>query len=415
MKYRIKAITFKVKEKTTKITGAKRSNIFYPSVMPPVFQKTRESIDFNLLFEIGELPSPQPIPLRLRAVHLFKVFFAKIKKLSATVGKLLIRAVTAPFRHIRDKNRRLAFYSGLLCSALLVASVSFVTVLIGLFGKYLMPYEKLTIPSFVGKSVSELESAEDGRYELVISYKNSDTVPAGTVISQAPDEGITRKLYKNGEPCTVSLTVSSGKSFYTVDSLVGVDSRTALLKLKNNDIATKIVYEYSSEISNGIIISTSPSEGKRLYDGDILTLKISRGKEIKTASVPDLYGLNESAARSLLEERGLVLGTITYTRSNTPQGKIISQQYSPYTSIEEGSTVDITVSLGNTVTEKRVPELYGLTVAEAEKRLAEVGLVVGGIYSVSSGAPSGTVIAQTPVAGTPITSSVNYVDLYISA
>ncbi len=415
MKYRIKAISFKVSKKPPKNPKAKYRNIFCPSVIPPVLQKNRESIDFNLLFEIGELPNPKKIPLKLKAVYLFKVIFSKIKKLSAAVGRLLIRAVTALFGRIRDKNRRLAFYSGLLCSALLVASVSLVTVLIGLFGKYLLPYEKLTIPSFVGKSFAELESAEGGNYELVISYKNSDTVPAGTVISQAPDEGVTRKLYKNGEPCTISLTVSSGKSFYTVDSLVGVDLRTALLKLKNNDIATKIVYEYSSEISGGTIISTSPSEGKKLYDGEILTLKISRGKEIKTASVPDLYGLNESAARSLLEERGLLLGTITYTRSSTPQGKIISQQYSPYTSIEEGSTVDITVSLGNTVTEKRVPELYGLTVSEAEKRLAEVGLVVGGIYSVSSGAPSGTVIAQTPVAGTPITSSVNYVDLYISA
>ena len=33
----------------------------------------------------------------------------------------------------------------------------------------------------------------------------------------------------------------------------------------------------------------------------------------------------------------------------------------------------------------------------------------------SDGAPTGTVITQTPVAGTPITSSINSVDLYISS
>ena len=56
-----------------------------------------------------------------------------------------------------------------------------------------------------------------------------------------------------------------------------------------------------------------------------------------------------------------------------------------------------------------------MNVDEARERLAEYGLVLGGIYSVSSGAQKGTVVAQTPIAGTPISASVNSVDIFISS
>ena len=152
-----------------------------------------------------------------------------------------------------------------------------------------------------------------------------------------------------------------------------------------------------------------------LYEGETLTVRISLGKETVFVGVPNLYGLNEAQATALLLSKGLELGKVTYSPAQEDAGKIIRQQYSPYEKVPLGSSVDITVSLGAQTQQKNVPDLYGLTTEEAAQKLSEVGLVLGNIYSVSSGAPKGTVVTQAPVAGTPITSSITSVDVYISS
>ena len=86
-----------------------------------------------------------------------------------------------------------------------------------------------------------------------------------------------------------------------------------------------------------------------------------------------------------------------------------------YTSAELGTAVSFTVSAGYQFNERKVPDLYGLTLSEATQKLAECGLIPGNVYAVASSEPSGTVVAQSPKAGTAITSAVTTVEIYISA
>ena len=73
------------------------------------------------------------------------------------------------------------------------------------------------------------------------------------------------------------------------------------------------------------------------------------------------------------------------------------------------------VSIGNRYDLRVVPDLYGMSEKDAVNALREQGLTVGAIYPLSHAAPRGTVIVQSPVAGTPITSSTVTVDLYVSS
>lgn len=415
MKYRINAISYRKRtEKHGRIHAHRKSTSQSALTLPPL-QSKNERINLELLFELSALPSPKPTA----RLHLF---FRRAKNALPYIGRYLAKALSAvgkPFALLLSGmgkgGQRLSFYTGVLVSAVLVAGIAFITVLAGLFGGYFTPYSEFTVPDVVGEKLSDIEDTATENYELLISYENSDVIPSGTVISQKPSGGVTRKLYKNGKPCPLTLVVSAGKSFYTVADFSGQSARSALLELQNGGISVNTVYIYSETVPANSIISTSPTAGERLYSGEILTVKISRGKKAETATVPELYGLSEVAAKVLLEERGLTLGKITYRASDTAAGKIISQEFSPYTVLDKGTAINITVSLGRTASEKTVPELYGLTVEEAKRKLAEVGLVVGGIYSVSSGAPSGTVITQTPIAGTPITASLISVDLFVSS
>ena len=152
-----------------------------------------------------------------------------------------------------------------------------------------------------------------------------------------------------------------------------------------------------------------------ISDGDTVTLRVSLGKKIKAISVPDLYNLTESGACLAIEERGLTVGNISYEESSLPAGRVIAQSPAPFESLREGEAVSFTVSAGERFATHSVPDLYGMTVEQARLKLREVGIVVGNVYSVSSGAPSGTVVAQSPIPSSPIVSSITSVDLYISS
>lgn len=414
MKYRIKSIFYRKGAVKHGSIHAKR-RFDSSSALTSPFNGNTEKINLDLLFELGVLPSPKP---RAR----IKFFSKRVKSFLSHVGTCFVKALSVIVKPIMlflsrlgRNGQRLSFYTGVFASAVLVAGIAMITVLAGLFGGYLTPYNEFNVPDVIGEKLSDIESTASENCELLILYENSNDIPSGTVISQKPVGGVTRKLYKNGRPCQLTLVVSAGKSFYTVADFSGQSSRSALLELQNAGISVNKVYIHSATAPENSVISTSPTAGERLYSGEILTVRISLGKKINTATVPDLYGLSEVTARALLEERGLALGKITYRASDTAAGKIISQEFSPYTVLSEGTAINITVSLGRTAGEKTVPELYGLSIEEARKKLAEVGLVIGGIYSVSSGAPSGTVITQTPIAGTQITASVTSVDLFVSS
>lgn len=415
MRYRIKDFNFRKDTIKKGAFKAKRSRRAALSILPPAILRQRgEDIDFDLLFELGELPEADIPKKSKRLTLIFKRLGRAVVAALASVGKLTLKLFGRLRSNHRQKYQRLSFYSGVLCAALTVTAISVLTLLLGLFSGYFAPYDELVVPDVVGKRYDDAQSELSDNYELLVTYKNSDDIPAGVISSQTPSAGVTRRAYKNRDACPIMITVSTGKKFYTVERLVGKDSRSALLSLYNGGISVKQLYEYSDSVSAGKVISTTPSAGSTLYDGETITVRISKGKRITTVRMPDLYMLSEAQAETMLTSRGLRLGTITYKPSASPAGKVIEQQYSPYTELAKDTAVNVTVSLGSTM-QKYVPDLYGMTVEQAERALADVGLVIGGIYTVSSGAPTGTVVTQTPAPSTPITSAVTSVDIYISS
>ncbi len=406
MKYRVKKFyTKKAKVRVGHLRAKRKSAPV--TVLPPIYQYRPERISLDMLFEMSALPAPSRPP-RLAYIR------SRLRAVAAAALRVARRAAHSIRLSLESKQPpRIAFTLGVLTSAILCTALSVCIVLTSLFGRFFLPYTLLKTPSLVGLDFSEIKDELEKSYQILVSYENSDTVSAGHIISQTPNAGVGRKIYKNRPFATLTLKVSMGKSFYTVESLQGQSSRTALLSLYNKGVAVRCVEEYSQSVDAGMIISTSPSVGARLFEGEVLTLKVSLGQEKTSVSMPDLYGLGEAQALSLLSERGLISGKITYKSSASPIGTVIEQAFAPYSSIASGSAVDITVSIGISQS-REVPDLYGLSRNEAQLRLAEVGLVLGSVISVDSGAPQGTVISQYPIAGTQITSSLTSVDIYIS-
>lgn len=94
--------------------------------------------------------------------------------------------------------------------------------------------------------------------------------------------------------------------------------------------------------------------------------------------VPDLVGVAFADLDNHVRDFGWEIRKLENRSDGTLPGQIIDQDPPPGTELGEGSELQVTVSLGNQLVE--IPsDLAGLTVAQAEGRLASVGLRLGDI------------------------------------
>lgn len=128
-----------------------------------------------------------------------------------------------------------------------------------------------------------------------------------------------------------------------------------------------------------------------------------------TVTVPDVVGYTEQDARDSLREAGLKVGRIKLEKSNTvPEGMIISQDPKADTQVQPGSVVNLTISSKEETV--NVPNLKGLTAAEAEQQLAAYGLVGAAKQDYSDTIEAGKVCDQDPAVNSQVAvgSTVTY-------
>ena len=127
---------------------------------------------------------------------------------------------------------------------------------------------------------------------------------------------------------------------------MGTSLRDTLILLKEANINTTVIKQYSSSVPYGKIIYSSVPEDTVMKEGDSITLRVSLGKEITYSSVPNLLGLNEYQAVNKLRANGLAVGDITYQASKNPLGTVISQSVEQGAQLPEQSKISFTISGG---------------------------------------------------------------------
>ena len=122
-------------------------------------------------------------------------------------------------------------------------------------------------------------------------------------------------------------------------------------------------------------------------------------------TVPNLVSLTQADAEKALHAAGLEPGTITQQASDTvPAGQVISQDPAALTTVNAGTKVNLVISSGKAQPKDvKVPDLTGMSQADAEKALQEAGLVgVATKPEVSDKAKPGTVFKQSIDPGTTV-------------
>lgn len=204
------------------------------------------------------------------------------------------------------------------------------------------------MPELVGKTYDEAEKILKA-YNVKIKKEEepSDLYEAGQVIEQTPKEGT--KLEAGME---VTLTVSTGKKL-TVPDVSGMSKDAAQTELLNSGFKVRFQEEASDSVEAGKVIRTNPEKGSEAAEGDSITVIISTGKETKKVYVPGLIGMTEEKAKEKIKASKLTVGKTQYVNSDSyPEGQVIRQSYSVNAEVDEGTAIELTVSLGPSVTYK---------------------------------------------------------------
>lgn len=208
--------------------------------------------------------------------------------------------------------------------------------------------DKVRVPLLLGRTIDEVLADPEVTEQLTIrealERRESDR-PVGEIIEQDKEYAT---MVAPGTVITV--TVSAGgehvKDTYKVIEFKGRSVDYVATMLRGHEITYTTEEAYSDEVEAGKVIRTDPGVGAELEKGASIKLYVSKGKEIRHADVPDLYGLSQSAAEQALRERGLSLGSVDAVESTAELGTVVWQSIDKGNSVTEGTAVNVQISKG---------------------------------------------------------------------
>jgi beta-lactam-binding protein with PASTA domain len=112
--------------------------------------------------------------------------------------------------------------------------------------------------------------------------------------------------------------------------------------------------------------------------------------------VPNVEGKSIDAATSELEAAGFVVRVETKLTNAAPSGNVLQQSATAGSLVEVGDTIGLTVAMAP----PKIPNVVGKTLANAKRALKNAGFEVDKVMLQTSSKKKGTVIAQSPDAGT---------------
>ncbi len=163
------------------------------------------------------------------------------------------------------------------------------------------------------------------------------------------------------------------------------------------------------------IIEQDPRPNRWIKVNRKVEVIVSMGAEL--VSVPDIVGMSPREARVALSSAGLTYGTeLTDFSSQIPEGSIMLQDPPPFSRVEKGTSVTVTLSRGVAPETVVVPSFIGRPYAEVILELRSLGLVPGRVVAdarAGQGRAPGTVLDHNPPAGVAIPPGTS-VDFVIS-
>lgn len=207
--------------------------------------------------------------------------------------------------------------------------------------------ERVKVPNLSKMTEDAAKAAlKELRLGVNVQTGTSDDVPEGQVYDQSPAAGTKVDVHTQ-----VTINISSGKEKFSLDDVTGMQYQQAQAQLENDGLVVSLEFDYSDSVGSDKVISTSPKAGSQVAKGDTITITASKGKETKTTIVPNLLGQNIDDAIQMIKDAGLTYNGKSSDYSDSySENQVMNQSISAGKTVEEGTTISLTVSLGSRVT-----------------------------------------------------------------
>lgn len=207
--------------------------------------------------------------------------------------------------------------------------------------------ERVKVPNLSKMTEDGAKAAlKELRLGVNVQTGTSDDVPEGQVYDQSPAAGTKVDVHTQ-----VTINISSGKEKFSLDDVTGMQYQQAQAQLENDGLVVSLEFDYSDSVGSDKVISTSPKAGSQVAKGDTITITASKGKETKTTIVPNLLGQNIDDAIQMIKDAGLTYNGKSSDYSDSySENQVMNQSISAGKTVDEGTTISLTVSLGSRVT-----------------------------------------------------------------
>lgn len=160
---------------------------------------------------------------------------------------------------------------------------------------------------------------------------------------------------------------------------------------------------YDEEVPKGNVVMQTPRPGVYVKRNTEVVLTLSKGQ--KRIAIPDLQGQAVQAALVGLDAAGLRIGrTINIYSAKERAGVVVDQWPAAGSKAAQDASVDLFLSIGNTVDVFVMPDLTDLNYEDVRAVFERHGIRIGKVryYDDYAQVEPGTILAFHPKAGHPV-------------
>jgi eukaryotic-like serine/threonine-protein kinase len=181
----------------------------------------------------------------------------------------------------------------------------------------------------------------------------------------------------------------------TVPDVTGELQSAAVVSLKREGLIGVVSLAANAHVPSGLVVGTTPPRGTVVSKGSRVSVVVSSGPGI--VALPNVNNKKRDQATKILREQGFQPTVESQSSDTVASGLVISTNPAADTEVQVGGPVTVFVSSGPQ--EASVPEVTNESQANATATLAAAGFKVAvSKREVAEPAP-GTVISQSPNAG----------------
>lgn len=213
----------------------------------------------------------------------------------------------------------------------------------------------------------------------------------------------TPEVTSSAASATATPEASDSAQKVTVEHVAGMTTEEAKTALSQKGLSNvKVSEQQSDTVSAGKVISTDPEAGTEVEKDAEITLIVSSGTS--TVQVPSVASMTVSKAKSTLAAEGFnaVEGSKVYS-DTVKAGLVAYSNPKGGAQASKGATITLYISKGPKRTTTTVPDLMGMTKAQAKEALTAKKLVLGSVSTAySDNVSKNRVCVQSKAEGTEV-------------